>query len=52
MTTIHTSPAIHPHESLGPLKIEQLVFCHQTLTTVAVHDMASSRFIGDVLEQE
>jgi hypothetical protein len=47
MTTVHTSPALHPHEALSPPKIEKLVFYHQALTTGAWHDLASSRVIGE-----
>jgi hypothetical protein len=50
MTAVHTSPALHRHESLGSLKIEKLVFYHQALTTCAVHD-STSLSVGDVLEQ-
>jgi hypothetical protein len=47
MTAIHTTPAGCPHKSVGPLKIQKQVFDHQPLTTPAVHDMASSRFMGE-----
>jgi hypothetical protein len=47
MTAIHTTPAGCPHESVGPLNIQEQVFDHQPLTTPAVHDMASSCFAGE-----
>jgi hypothetical protein len=48
MTAIHTTPTGRPHLSICTLKVQQVVFHHQALTTPAVHDMASSRFMVNV----
>jgi hypothetical protein len=44
MTAVHTTPALHLHEALSPLKVKKVVFHHQALTACAFHDVASLQF--------